>query len=539
MKQRLFLIGLTGSGKTTVAPLVAARLGWSWVDLDHEIEARAGETIPELFAQGVAEFRRLESDVLAEVAARAPLVVATGGGAILEAQNWAVMRSGGAIVALDVAPEVAIARVTARGPFPPLLVGDPVAKWHRLRQDRADLYAQADFSIDANHADPAWTATRIIAGLAARGMIGPVAQPQTIPVALPHDPYAITVGWGALAALGQHIAALSLPPRVALVTDATVADLFLPGVTERLKVAGITAVPIIVPAGEASKRMECLSAIYDALIAARFERDEAILALGGGVVGDLAGFAAATYLRGVPLVHVPTTLLAQVDSSIGGKTGINHPQAKNAIGAFYQPRAVISDPAALLSLDARLIREGWGEIVKYAVALDGDLFAQLEAHAADLLSLAPEWIAPIIARCAALKARVVAADEREAATRMLLNYGHTIGHALEAVTGYGTLLHGEAVFLGMAAEARIAERMGIFAPDDRARQDALCRAAGAPTTWPLLAPEAILAATQFDKKARGGRVRWVLPSAPGSATIRADVPDELALDVLREVIAGG
>lgn len=537
MKQRLFLIGLTGSGKTTVAPLVATQLGWPWVDLDHEIEARAGETIPEIFARGIAEFRRLESDVLAEVAARAPLVVATGGGAILEAQNWAVMRSGGTVVALEVAPEIAIARVTARGPFPPLLVGDPVAKWHRLRQDRADLYAQADFTIDANHADPAWTAARIVAGLAARGLVGPVAQPATIPVDLPRDPYTITVGWGALASLGQQLAALGLPPRVALVTDATVADLFLSGITERLGAAGITAIPIIVPAGEASKRMECLSAIYDALIAARFERDEAVLALGGGVVGDLAGFAAATYLRGVPLVHVPTTLLAQVDASIGGKTGINHPQAKNAIGAFYQPRAVIVDPAALLSLDARLVREGWGEIVKYAVALDGDLFTKVETHAADLLSLAPEWIAPIIARCAALKAQVVAADEREANQRMLLNYGHTIGHALEAVTGYGTLLHGEAVFLGMAAEARIAECMGIFASEDLARQDALCRAAGAPTTWPAVAPEALLAATQFDKKARGGRVRWVLPTALGAATIRADVPDDLVLGVLRELVA--
>jgi shikimate kinase/3-dehydroquinate synthase len=537
MKQRLFLIGLTGSGKTTLAPLVAARLGWPWVDLDHEIEARAGEPIPAIFARGVAEFRRIECDVLAEVGARAPLVVATGGGAILEAQNWAVMRSGGTVVALDVAPEIAIARVTARGPFPPLLVDDPVAKWHRLRQERAEFYAQADFSIDANHADPAWIAARIVAGLAARGLVGPVAPPETIPVALPRDPYAITVGWGALATVGQQIAALGLPPRVALVTDATVADLFVPGIMERLGAAGITAIPIIVPAGEASKRIECLSAIYDALLAARFERDEAIVALGGGVVGDLAGFAAATYLRGVPLVHIPTTLLAQVDASIGGKTGINHPQAKNAIGAFYQPRAVIADPAALLSLDARLVREGWGEIVKYAVALDGELFVLLEDHAANLLSLAPEWITPIIARCAALKARVVAADEREATTRLLLNYGHTIGHALEAVTGYGTLLHGEAVALGMAAEARIAARLGIFAPTDLARQDALCHAAGAPTAWPPVAPEEILAATQFDKKARGGRVRWVLPTALGAATIRADVPDELVLDVLRELHA--
>lgn len=539
MKQRLFLVGLTGSGKTTVAPLVAARLGWPWVDLDQEIEARTGESIPEIFARGVAEFRRIEADVLAEIAAREPLVVATGGGAILEERNRALMRSAGTTVALDVAPETAIARITARGPFPPLLVGDPVARWHALRADRAPFYAEADVLVDANHADPNWTATRIVAALAARGRLGAAASVQAIPVPLPQAPYTITVGWGALGQLGAHIAALGLPPRVALITDATVADLFLAGITAALQQAGITAQPIIIPAGEASKSLTHLGALYDALSAARFERGEAIVALGGGVVGDLAGFAAATYLRGVPLIHVPTTLLAQVDASIGGKTGINHPAAKNAIGAFYQPRAVISDPAALLALDARLVCEGWGEIVKYAAALDADLFAQLEAHADDLLSLAPDWITPIIARCAAIKAAIVSADEREAGPRILLNYGHTIGHALEAVTGYGTLLHGEAVFLGMAVAARLALRLGMVAPDFVARQDALARAVGAPHVLPPIAPEVIFAATRHDKKARGGRVRWVLPTAIGSATTRADVPDELVLAVLRELAAPG
>jgi shikimate kinase/3-dehydroquinate synthase len=535
MKQRLFLVGLTGSGKTTLAPLVAARLGWPWVDLDHAIEARMGETIPEIFARGVGEFRRVEADLLAEVAAREPIVVATGGGAILDERNRALMRSAGTTVALEVAPETAIARITARGPFPPLLVDDPVASWHQLRQDRADLYAEADLTIDANHVDPEWIAARIVAALAARARLGASAPPREIPVPLPQSPYTISVGWGTLGRLGEHIAALGLPPRVALITDTTVADLFLAGVTVTLKQAGITAQPIIIPPGEASKSLAQLGAIYDALLAARFERAEAIVALGGGVVGDLAGFAAATYLRGVPLIHVPTTLLAQVDASIGGKTGINHPATKNAIGAFYQPRAVISDPAALLSLDARLVREGWGEIVKYAAALDADLFAQLEARMDDLLSLAPGWITPIIARCAEIKGAIVSQDEREAGARTLLNYGHTIGHALEAVTGYGTLLHGEAVFLGMAVAARLALRLGMVAPDFVARQDALARAAGAPQSLPPIAPEAILAATRLDKKARGGRVRWVLPTAVGSATIRADVPDDLVLAVLREL----
>ncbi|HKD77651.1 MAG TPA: 3-dehydroquinate synthase, partial [Ktedonobacterales bacterium] len=380
---------------------------------------------------------------------------------------------------------------------------------------------------------PGYAIQRIIAGLAAQGLLfADQTEPAVIEVPLGSQSHSITVGWGEMARLAEHIATLSLPRRLTIVGDSHVADLFLAGVLGNLK-AGFDAHAIVIPAGEASKDIGQLSAIYDALIERRHERGEPIVALGGGVVGDLAGFVAATYLRGVPLIQVPTTLLAMVDSAIGGKTGINHPRAKNSIGAFYQPRAVICDPAILLTLPDRIFREGWGEIVKYGMALDGALFTLLEAEGIRLLDRNSTQLLPIIARCAQIKADIVAGDEREAGRRMILNYGHTIGHALEATTGYGTLLHGEAVFLGMAVEARIAQRLGLLSADAVARQDAISRIFYAPDHVPAIEPEAILAATRLDKKTRGGRVNWVLPVDVGDTTITANVPDDLVLDVLR------
>ncbi|MBA3825077.1 MAG: 3-dehydroquinate synthase [Ktedonobacterales bacterium] len=537
MKNRLFLVGLTGSGKTTLAPLVAARLGWPWLDLDAEIETRTGRSIADLFTANVAAFRQIEAETLAAVAQSEPLVVATGGGAVLRAENRALMHATGTMLALDVAPDVAIERVSGRGAVPPVLEGDPVASLAKLRNDRRDFYEEADIVMEANDADPVITARRIIAALAAHGRISADVAPTAIAVPVAQTPYTITVAWGALTRVAEQIAALGLPRRVMLITDATVRALLLDGVTASLTASGITVKTIIVPAGEASKSLSHLSDIYDRLIAIQAERGEAIVALGGGVVGDLAGYAAATYLRGVPLIQVPTTLLAQVDSSIGGKTGINHPRAKNAIGAFYQPRAVLIDPAALLSLDDRFFREGWGEIVKYGMALDADLFAQMEAVGAALLHPTPERLVSIIARCAQIKADIVGQDEREGGPRILLNYGHTIGHALEAVTGYGTLLHGEAVFLGMAAEARIAVALGLLSPAALARQDALAAIFFTAPDLAALDPQDILEATRLDKKARGGRVRWVLPTGIGSTTVRDDVPDALVLDVVRSVLA--
>ena len=289
-----------------------------------------------------------------------------------------------------------------------------------------------------------------------------------------------------------------------------------------------------VPGGEASKSQNQVNAIYDWLIEQYAERNEAIIALGGGMIGDLAGYVAATYLRGVPLVQVPTSLLAQVDAAIGGKTGINHPKGKNLIGAFYSPRFVLVDPALLLTLPPREYTEGWAEIIKYGIILDTELFALLEAHVEALRATTrppAELLCRIIARCIDLKVKVIEEDEREQGLRAILNYGHTVAHALENMAGYGALLHGEAVSLGMVVAATLAQRAGMCAAEDVERQNRLLAAFGLPLTYtgPVQAQE-ILAAIQVDKKVAGKRVRWILPRRIGEVTITPLFPPSSSRD---------
>jgi 3-dehydroquinate synthase len=295
-----------------------------------------------------------------------------------------------------------------------------------------------------------------------------------------------------------------------------------------------------VPGGEASKSQNQLNAIYDWLIEQHAERNEAIIALGGGMIGDLAGYAAATYLRGVPLVQVPTSLLAQVDAAIGGKTGINHARGKNLIGAFYHPRLVLVDPATLLTLPARERTEGWAEVVKYAIILDTKLFAQLEEQAEILRDFShppAELLCQIIARCIALKASIIEEDEREQARRAILNYGHTVAHALENAAGYGALLHGEAVSLGMVVAATIAQQAGMFTKAGVTRQNKLLKALGLPIDYsgPVQAQD-ILAAIQLDKKVANKQVRWVMPQRIGQVIV-TPMPGDVVQNVISSFFA--
>jgi shikimate kinase / 3-dehydroquinate synthase len=283
---------------------------------------------------------------------------------------------------------------------------------------------------------------------------------------------------------------------------------------------------LTVPAGESSKSFRCFQQVLDWLVEQRAERLDPLIALGGGVVGDLVGFVAACYQRGVPLVQVPTTLLAQIDSAIGGKTGINHPLGKNLIGAYYQPTLTFVDPALLLTLSERAYREGWAEIVKTGVILDADLFTLLEERIADIERRDADLLTQVIARCIRLKMDVVQDDERDSGLRNILNYGHTFGHALEAITEYGTWLHGEAVSLGMEVAGRIAVTHNLITEEDLLRQRRLLQAIGLPVTCQAVDSEAILAAMQHDKKTRSGRTRWILPTQIGHAQMYTDVTIE-------------
>jgi 3-dehydroquinate synthase len=349
--------------------------------------------------------------------------------------------------------------------------------------------------------------------------------------------YDAVVGWGALAELPARLRALGLPSRLSVVTDSSVANLYLAPLLERLRAAAFASDALIVPAGEQSKSREQLGSIHDWLAERRIERGEALLALGGGVVGDLAGFAAATWLRGLPLIHIPTSLLAQVDASIGGKVAIDHLRGKNLIGAFYQPRLTLADTATLLTLPARQRIEGWAEVIKHGAALDADEFAVLEREAEALLRIEPATTTAVIARSVAIKAAIVEQDEREGegGRRALLNFGHTLGHAIEAVTGYRLWLHGEAVSVGMVFAARLGWRMGVTPRATVDRLEALLARFGLPTRLDGLSATSLLRATLWDKKARGGHTRWIILTDLGAATLVASAPEGAIRETLLEL----
>jgi 3-dehydroquinate synthase len=309
----------------------------------------------------------------------------------------------------------------------------------------------------------------------------------------------------------------------AVITNPVVAPLYLPAVKKAL--AGARVTEIIVPDGEQSKSWQTLNRVFDALLEARLGRDALIVALGGGVIGDLAGFAAAVYQRGVAFVQVPTTLLAQVDSSVGGKTAINHPLGKNMIGAFHQPRAVISDVATLDTLPERELRAGIAEVIKHGLVLDAAFFEWLEANIEKILGKDREALVHAVLRSCELKAHIVAQDERESGVRALLNFGHTFGHAVEAATGYGAWLHGEAVAAGMVMAAELSALMGDLRKTEVSRVRELLKRAGLPVAGPAVAPQRLLDLMAVDKKAAGGKTRFVVLEAIGRARLRADVDD--------------
>ena len=345
---------------------------------------------------------------------------------------------------------------------------------------------------------------------------------ESLSVALGERAYPIHIGAGLLARADlyrPHLAGGS----VAIVTNEVVAPLYLAALRQGLGDARVTE--IVVPDGEQAKAWPTLERVFDALLAARCGRDTLLVALGGGVVGDLAGFAAAVYQRGIPFLQVPTTLLAQVDSSVGGKTAINHARGKNMIGAFHQPLAVVSDVSTLDSLPDRELRAGLAEVIKHGFALDAAFVAWLEDNVERLLSRDRGALAHAVKRCCELKAAIVAADERETGMRALLNFGHTFGHAIEAAAGYGRWLHGEAVGAGMVMAAELSQREGLIGAAEVARVRDLVRRAGLPTRGPALAPEELMALMAVDKKAAQGKLRFVLLEAIGQAGLRAGVTD--------------
>lgn len=542
--QRLFLTGLSGSGKSTLGRATARLLGWNFIDTDETLAARAGMPVGQALLEfGEERFRQLETEMLAHGASQERVVIATGGGAVISAANRVLMREQGVVVYLQVPVETAWRRIqehlqqhgahAAR----PLVAGeDGMLRLQALYAARQAWYEEADIHLDTSAFGPEHLARRLVASLLASGHLSPSSsQREILSLYLGKTTSQAIVEWGGLHHLAPTLQAFDFPRRVFLVTDSEVGVLYAQSVLALLTEVGFEPRIFTIPAGEASKSFASFQRIIDWLVEQKAEQKEPLLALGGGVVGDLTGFVASCYYRGVPLVQLPTSLLAQVDSAIGGKTGINHALGKNLIGAFYQPTLIYVDPAMLLTLPERVYREGWAEIVKYAIILDAEMFDLIEEHTRELDARDPALLSAIVARCIRMKMDVVQRDERDSGLRNILNYGHTFGHALEAITDYGAWLHGEAVSIGMEIAARIAVASGTCSQEEAARQTRLLQALRLPVRCPGVDGDAILEAMQRDKKVRAGRTRWVLPTRIGHAEVFGDIDPAIVQAAIVEV----
>ena len=536
-----------GSGKTTIGRLLARRLGKRFVDSDHAIEARTGATIPWIFEiEGEASFRRREAEMIRELTAQEDIILATGGGAILDPASRALLAERGTVIYLRAGIGAILQRTSHDKNRPLLQTADPRRKLEQLLAQREPLYREiADLVIDTGRPNVQSMVQTILeqldalaAGRARRAKTSMNQAAQlTLNVELGERSYPIAIGPGLLsdpAALARHIGG----NKVAIVTNTTVAPLYLDKVAAPLRAAGREVVEIVLPDGEEHKHWGSLMSVFDALLANKCDRKTTLVALGGGVIGDLTGFAAASYMRGVPFVQIPTTLLAQVDSSVGGKTGINHPLGKNMIGAFYQPRAVLADTSTLSTLPDRELSAGLAEVIKHGAILDAAFFDWIEANIKALVAREPAALAHAIARSCEIKADVVRKDEREGGLRAVLNFGHTFGHAIEAGLGYGEWLHGEAVGCGMVMAADLSHRLGLIDAAALERLRALVQAAGLPTVAPDLGIERWIELMEVDKKNEGGAIKFILLKPLGSPSITS-VPEETLRATIAACVAGG
>ncbi|MCC7227640.1 MAG: 3-dehydroquinate synthase [Burkholderiaceae bacterium] len=528
----IFLVGMMGSGKTTIGRGLARALHRDFLDLDHELEARCGVRIPVIFEiEGEQGFRKRECQVLDECSRRQNIIMATGGGAVLAPENRQALRERGIVVYLRATVEELFRRTSRDRNRPLLATADPRATLRNLLAQREALYAEiADIVIDTGATSVGQIVSQVIRRLERHQQDHGNPLMHTVEVATPGGVYPIHIAAGRLEALAQAIPADATT--IALVTNPVVDALYGERVRAVLATTGRRIVPAVLPDGESFKTWETLNQIFDVMLGEQLDRRTVIVALGGGVIGDMAGFAAAVYLRGVRFVQVPTTLLAQVDSSVGGKTAVNHPHGKNMIGAFYQPIAVEIDTDVLNTLPDREISAGLAEVIKYGLILDAAFLTWCEQHVEGLRARDPDLLAVAIRRSCEFKAWVVSRDERESGLREILNLGHTFGHAIEAGLGYGAWLHGEAVGCGLVMAADLSAELLGFPVADVDRVRALVAAIGCPVTGPRLGgADQWMALMRGDKKTRDGEITFVLMPRIGEA-VRRGAPPELVARVI-------
>jgi shikimate kinase / 3-dehydroquinate synthase len=552
----IVLIGMMGSGKSAIGQRLAARLGLKFVDADAEIVAAARMSIPEIFAKyGEGYFRDGERRVMLRLLNNGPVVLATGGGAFLDPRTRRRIAERGVSIWFDADHETLLRRVRRKSDRPLLQTADPPATLRRLMDERYPVYAHADIRVVSRDTPQEAMVDETLDALAERlptldlgarhtametQMImthfPPRPQPSDAPlhhesvrVALGARSYDILIGAGLLAEAGEKISAVAPGAACAIVTDANVARLHLPALEDSLKAAGVRYSTIVVEPGEGSKSLGVFGRVCEEAIAARIERRDVIVALGGGVVGDLSGFVAASLRRGARFVQIPTTLLAQVDSSVGGKTGINSPQGKNLIGAFHQPSLVLADVDTLATLPPREFRAGYAEVVKYGLIGDRRFFEWLEADSDAIFHGKPEQICAVAVSCES-KAAIVARDETEQGDRALLNLGHTFGHAFERLVDYDSarLVHGEGVAIGLALALRFSQRLGLCAGQDALRAERHLSSLGLPTRisdipGASFTADAIMDAMYQDKKVERGALTFILLRGIGAAFVAKSV----------------
>ena len=525
----LTITGFMGTGKTTVGRILAERMGRRLVDMDEQIEAEFGKPIAQIFADDGEEiFRQAEARLCQSLAAETDLVIATGGGALVSDDNRQTMEASGPVVCLTAGADTVLERVETFEDRP-LLPGDREEKRRNIESlllNRRDAYGRIPLRVPTDGVEPETVAERVFDTLAGNNEI---AEMTRITVPTPEGHYHICIGEGILVHAGLLLSNRAVAKgKAAIVTNADIAEHYADILSESLKEEGYTPVLCLVPEGEEHKTLATVQSLYDQFVAAELDRKSPIVGLGGGVIGDMAGFAAATYLRGAPFVQIPTSLLAMVDASVGGKTAVDLPQGKNLVGAFKQPVVVIIDPEVLAELPAAEFRSGLAEIVKHGVLGSPDLFRQLEGQG-------PTNLTQMIADAVRVKVEVVVEDPFERGRRATLNLGHTFGHAIEQVSGY-SLRHGEAVAIGTVAAARMAVALNRCDTQTASRIESCLARLELPTKASDLDLNDVYAMMFKDKKRSGRMLRFIIPQAIGDVVIIDDPGEKVVLEALASVL---
>ncbi len=517
----VYLTGFMGAGKTTTGRALSRETGRAFLDLDQLVEATAGRSIPEIFSiHGERFFRNLETQAVQRVSSLRNTIVALGGGTLEDPRNLNLLKRTGTLVLLEVGVEEALRR--AKGCGRPLLeTPDALQRAIDLLETRKPRYRRAEFALPSDKA-PDVLAREIVANLNVQ-CIRSSGDHFSVPVDTQNNHYQVFIGPGLLHRAGEHLLDLGANGRVVLASEPLAYSLHAEPLIQDLEQAGFEVVSHLLPGTEEAKTLGEAERFYDFLLSNGADRETFVLALGGGVVGDTSGFVASTYMRGIPIVQCPTTLLSQVDSAVGGKVAVNHTGGKNLIGNFYQPRMALADTNALSTLPDLTLAQGLAETVKGALLSGVDFLCYLEDNVDDILSREPDSLQTIVHRMVSLKAHVVSQDETDRGVRMTLNLGHTLAHALEAVTDY-RVSHGEAVAIGLVWASTLGEALGVTEPGLANRVARLLKTMGLPTRTPGVDVDALISRMKADKKAVKGGIRVVLPISPGKVVIRDEVP---------------